>query len=179
MKTNSRMIVLLMTMVSASVVHSQNVLPNGDFSLPLEITGWTADGSGSIGYTNYQDANNAPPSGYMILIYEPGTGIPEQAVSKCFAVVGSSSYQFGGKYMPTNVFDVPTTAELACKSYSDASCSLGLTDLGLANQVDTSHVNANTNFVSLIPVTGQLGSSARSAQCTVSTVLGNGGFPDT
>ena len=38
MKTNSRMIVLLMTMVSTSFVHGQtNLLPNGDFSDTLAL----------------------------------------------------------------------------------------------------------------------------------------------
>lgn len=168
-----------MTMVSASFVHGQNVLPNGDFSLPLELSGWTAEGTGWIAFTNYQDADNMPPSGYMGLTYQPPTDTPEQAVSTCFAVTGGSSYEFGGKYLPTNTFGIISTAELACKSFNDANCTVGATDLGLANEDDTTHVNANPNFTSLVPVNGTLNSAARSAQCKVSTIMNDGGgFPD-
>ena len=104
MKTNFRMIVLFMTMVSESVVHSQNVLPNGDFSDTLKISGWTAVGTSSISF-NHDDVNNQPGSGDM-LIYAEATNPTLRAESACFPVTGGSSFQFGGKYSLFEIFGV-------------------------------------------------------------------------
>ena len=68
---------------------------------------------------------------------------------------------------------------MECKSYSDPNCTTGETQLGLINQPDVSQVNANPRFGSLMPASGLLSSTAKSAQCEVgSFTVDDGGFPD-
>ncbi len=179
MKTNSRMIMLLMTMVSGNFVYGQsNVLPNGDFNYVLGISGWTAEGTEPLAYTGFVDADNAANSGSLVLNYADNTH-PQHAVSECFTVSASSPFHFGGKFENYNFFGIISSAEMTCSSYSDASCSSGEENLGLATGVDQTQSNTNPNFVSWPQINGTLNVTAKSAQCTVSTLENDGGgFPN-
>ena len=170
MKTNSRMIVLLMTMVSANVVHAQsNSLPNGDFGDAKGIQGWTASGTGTMSFAANIDAENSAASGSLSLY--PSTGDnPESATSTCFPVKPLANFSFGGKGGGMSDTFNGNTGEMSCKSYADNSCTEGETDLGSATDADVYESSVNPNFVSFIGINGTLSSSAKTAQCTVSTV---------
>lgn len=164
MKTNSRMIVLLMTMVSATVVHAQtNLLPNGDFSDSEGIAGWTATTNADVSFASSVDADNSIGSGSLEL------GDPfSSANSACFAVVPGAAYSFGGKLtLSPAMFGSTGESELACKAYSDSNCALSTTDLGVL----TAGVGDPTNgFYAAGPITGTLVSNDRFVQCTVSNI---------
>lgn len=88
MKTNSRMIVLLMTMVSGNFVQAQtNLLPNGDFSDSAGISGWTAAPFSDVTFDSTYDADKSAESGSLQL-GEQGSS----ANSTCFLVQPRATY---------------------------------------------------------------------------------------
>ena len=162
MKTNSRMILFFMTMVSTSYVQGQtNLLPNGDFSDAQGISGWTAQGPGTMIFRSSVDADDSSTSGSMVLTYSD----PETATSSCFPVQSNAYYSFGGKYAGSMLFDTFSVGEMSCKSYTDSFCTSGEVDLGLASSVDGDASNKNTNFATLVPVIGTLSRNAIRAKC--------------
>lgn len=160
MKTNSRMIVFLMTMVSTNIVYGQNLLPNGDFNTN-GIMGWSATGTGSISFW-LTDAD-APGGGSMALTpVDPND--PETATSACFAVMPGSSFVFGGKEASLQEPGGDITGiTFQCNSFTDSACTTGRTALGMT----TSQLQGTlTSFATLGTVQGIL-ANARSADCTV------------
>jgi hypothetical protein len=162
MQTNSRMMVLLMTMVSANVVYGQaNRLPNGSFDPPTAISGWTAQGTGSILFSpNDADAESG---GSMLLV--PGDfTTPETATSTCFAVTRGTSYTFGGKDAVLGLPGANATSDsVECHSFTDNGCTAGKMDLGTASSRSTGIL---FSFSNLIAAQGVL-ADAQSANCTV------------
>ena len=143
MKTNSRMILFFMTMVSTSYVQGQtNLLPNGDFSDSNGITGWTAQGSGSLYFAAGLDADGATNSGSLQVN-------ANSAISGCFNVTANSPYQFGGKYVVTNSFGAVISLKMSCNSFSDNSCRQEEMSLGTAVNSNPNQTNANANFSGL------------------------------
>jgi hypothetical protein len=176
MKTNSRMIVFLMTMVSTTVVYGQaNLLPNGDFSDAEGVQGWTISGSETGGgFDQSFDAENFATSGSISLFPSVGT-TPATATSTCFSVKPSANFTFGGKV--SNNEDgmfIDTTGEMNCKSFSDGACTTGASDLGTTFNLDPFASSTNSAFTTFIPAKGTLNASASTAQCTLAAVNGTG-----
>ena len=173
MKTNSRMIVLLMTMVATDVVYGQaNLLPNGDFSDAIGIQGWTLSGSGSSGFASDVDAENSATSGSLYLFPNSGT-TPAVATSTCFPVKTSANFIFGGKVGSGNDTFEGTSGQMNCKSFSDSSCTSGEHDLGSISNGAPSGSSGDIFFSTFFPAQGLLSGSAVAAQCTVSAVDDN------
>jgi hypothetical protein len=162
MKTNSRMIVLLMTMVSANVVYGQtNELPNGNFDPTKGISGWTAQGNGSIGFSS-NDADAASGGSMELAAADPNN--PETATSTCFSVTPGASFVYGGKEA---AFQTPgansSSANFQCHSFTDSACKAGQTDLGTASLQSNGSL---ASFSNLLAVQGVL-ANAQSVDCTV------------
>ena len=157
-------------MVSTSFVHGQtNLLPNGDFSDAQGISGWTAQGPGTMIFRSSVDADDSSTPGSMVLTYSD----PETATSSCFPVIPNASYSFGGKYAGSMLFDTFSVGEMSCKSYTDSFCTSGEVDLGLASFVDGDASNKNANFATLVPLIGTLSGNAIRAKCAATAYAGS------
>jgi hypothetical protein len=174
MKTNSRMMVLLMTMVSANTVYGQtDLLPNGDFNDSQGIAGWTGTPYSEtlaygIAFYPALDADNAGGSGSLELV-----GVGSTANSTCFPVVPGAAFSFGGKLSKSAVeFGTFGESQLLCKTYMDGGCASSNTVLG-ALRGGTAELN--NGFSEEGPITGTLGSNDRFVQCSVSNI----GYEDT
>jgi hypothetical protein len=170
MKTNFRMMLLLMTMVSANTVFGQtNLLPNGDFNDSQGIAGWTGTpysellGYG-IAFYPALDADGAVGSGSLEL-----AGVTTTANSTCFPVVPGAAFSFGGKLILSAVdFGTYGQSQLLCSTFADGGCTSSNTVLGTLRG-GTAEVN-NDGFSAEGPITGTLGSNDRFVQCSVSNI---------
>jgi hypothetical protein len=168
MKTNSRMMVFFMTMVSGNVFCQTNLLPNGNFNDSQGIAGWTATQFSDISFASSTDADNSVGSGSLELVGRGST-----ANSTCFSVVAGAAYSFGGKLsLSAPVFGSFGKGQFSCNTFSDSSCTSSSANLGvLPGDGD----NLQDGFNAVGPLTGTLRASDRFVQCTVSNI----GFDDT
>ena len=87
---------LLLAITAVNCAHADsNLLPNGDFSNAKQITGWTADPTGSISFSTL-DLDASASSGSLLAsgnIFQPGS-----ATSSCFRIEPLTSYGFGGEF---------------------------------------------------------------------------------
>ena len=156
-------------------VSAQNLLPNGDFSSGLQISGWSlSTPSGSLSYSS-NDAQHSSTSGSLEL-GNVGTSAVT-ANSACFSVQPGLGFSIGGEYASTWVVGPGTFGEasFACSYFTTTDCS------GTGVSVATSgSIDYTQPFGSFGNVTGTLPSNAQSARCSVSAQvdsIGQNGDP--
>ena len=155
-------IALAFALAGSSASIAQNILPNGNFGNADGISGWVSSGTGSIAFNPRLDIASSSLSGSLQLSISADF-TPEDAASRCFPVTPGASYAFGGQSTAANNLGLITAARLSCKSFSDANCSQGTTELGAASQ--SSDGDFPGPFIPLLPIRGTLGADAHSAQC--------------
>ena len=114
---------LLLAITAVNCAHADsNLLPNGDFSNAKQITGWTADPTGSISFSTL-DLDASASSGSLLAsgnIFQPGS-----ATSSCFRIEPLTSYGFGGEFFARTDGGLNDSGEatFSCSSFLTTNCS--------------------------------------------------------
>src|ERR1700733_5802442 len=119
-------IFFLVINLSTAQAQSQNLLPNGDFSLVNQIIGWTTQGPGSIAFSYGKDADGSTGSGSLAM--RGGDNLNAQlAISACFAVTPGAPFSFGGKYASgdESLSYMTSEANLSCSVFGSDNCTPG------------------------------------------------------
>ena len=130
-----------------------NLLPNGDFTQPNQLTNWSCLG----GTWSSDDADSSAGSGSMWL---QNTGnIAGSCTSACFAVRAGAAYSLGGQ--SRTLLGSSLVASFACASSSATQCTSFTYDLqGPAMSLGNSWGAATS-------AEGFLASGVQSMKCTV------------
>jgi hypothetical protein len=144
--------------IASHLLGATNLLPNGDFAVATQITGWQTDVSGTAQWTS-DDASGDVGSGSIQLDVTQGAGF-YAAYSACFQVLPNTSYGYGGMI---KVVDAIVGAGIECSEFSTADCSGASTVLGSGT---FQHLAAPWTSVPM--VAGTTGATAVSAKCRLS-----------
>jgi len=138
-----------------------NLLPNGDFSNAMQITGWTLHidiNAGTLSW-NSDDAGADPGSGSMQLDTD-SIGEPTMATSDCFAVPDGGAYRVSGQTKVVaggGSFDF----QFGCSFTTDGNCS----GTGLSGTGPT--LSYSSSWSTLQSASGTVPNGAKSAKCYI------------
>ena len=146
-----------------------NLLPGGDFSSALQVTGWTSTASAVNVITwSSDDANGDQTSGSLALSVGEMLGVGGSAMavalSPCFKVTPAASFTFGGQ---SRSAANGALGIFQCRAFSDSACAQPIAALGFAPLPHSSSWPPSASTSGTLPV------EAESAYCSL-TITGGG-----